>query len=93
MLIRCGGCEAVHDSRLAACPGCGRCPACGTRRVSSKELANWTACRECGAPYCCGCGRCPGCGKVRLFEVGACACGHPDDPRQVASVEQHFGLS
>ena len=92
MLIRCCGCEAVHESTLAACPVCGRCPACGQKRVSRRQLADESTCRACGVPYCDACGRCQGCGRVRLFEVGVCSCGHPDDPEQIKPVEKHFGL-
>jgi hypothetical protein len=40
------GCDAIIDPRLPACPGCGRCPVCGDRRVDVKSP------RECGVPFC-----------------------------------------
>jgi hypothetical protein len=93
VLIRCGGCEAVHESTLPACPSCGRCPACGRRRVPAGELTAYVTCRVCGAPMCAACGRCHGCGALRLFDVGACECGHPSDRERVVAVERHFGFS
>ena len=38
-LIKCGGCDAIHESTQPVCPVCGRCPCCGDRRVSKRELA------------------------------------------------------
>jgi hypothetical protein len=89
-LIRCGGCVAVHESTLVVCPGCGRCPCCGERRVSDSELAS--GCPSCSVPYCSGCGRCHGCGTIRFLEMKPHSCGFPSDVEKVLKVEQSFGL-
>ena len=44
MLIQCGGCSAVHASTLEACPNCGRCPACGSRRVDANPVSQPRGC-------------------------------------------------
>jgi hypothetical protein len=91
-LIQCGGCEAVHESTLPVCPVCGRCPCCGTRRVSKRELAEQADCPVCEVPYCSGCGRCHTCGAVRYSGIEPHTCGFPTDPEKVRSVEESFGL-
>jgi hypothetical protein len=93
VLIKCGGCEAIHASTHPACPVCGRCPNCGDRRFSSLELAEQNVCSGCNLPYCSGCGRCHGCGAVRFAELGPHSCGFPTDAEKVRSVETAFGLS
>lgn len=92
MLIKCGGCEVVHESTLPACPVCSRCPCCGETRVSKRELAEQADCATCGVPYCSGCGRCHVCNKLRFSGMEAHSCGFPDDPEQVRRVEETFGL-
>jgi hypothetical protein len=91
-LIKCPGCDAVHDSTSPTCPGCGRCPYCGDRRVSKRELAEQAACSACGVPYCSGCGRCHACGTVRFSEMGPHTCGFPADKEKVHSLEESCGL-
>jgi hypothetical protein len=91
-LIKCEGCTAVHESTLPVCPGCGRCPNCGERRVSKQELAERAACPSCATPYCTGCGRCHVCGALRFTDMPAHECGFPTDPEQVRTVEKVFGL-
>jgi hypothetical protein len=91
-LIKCPGCDAIHDSTSPACPGCGRCPYCGDRRVSKRELAEQTACAACGVPYCSGCGRCHACGAVRFSEMGPHTCGFPANKEKVHTVEDNCGL-
>jgi hypothetical protein len=92
-LIKCDACDAIHESTLPVCPVCGRCPCCGTRRVSKRELAEHSACPTCGAPYCSGCGRCHHCGALRFADMEAHSCGFPVDPEKVRSVEESFGLN
>ena len=91
-LIRCGGCNAVHESNLTACPVCGRCPHCGDRRVSASQRSALSTCCNCGTPFCDNCGRCHVCGVLRDFGVGPCECGHPNDPKCIEAVERHFAL-
>jgi|GEM_PF-1052191 len=75
--IRCMGCEmAVFDPTRAVCPGCGRCPVCGKKRVKTEA----ESCPECNLPYCDCCGRCPKCAQLRYSDiVTPCECGHPED--------------
>jgi hypothetical protein len=91
--VRCPGCDTIHESTLPVCPGCGRCPACGERRATSKYIAEHVACPACGLPYCDRCWRCHGCGKPRYIDAGTCTCGFPDDPAKLAQMEQAFSLS
>ena len=91
-LIRCGACDSVHESTLAACPGCGRCPSCGAKRVDRRLLKEMRLCPECNVPYCPGCGRCHVCGKLRVFDLLPCTCGHPFDPSVLAKLEESFGV-
>jgi hypothetical protein len=90
-LVRCDGCGAVHESTLSVCPGCGRCPTCGDRRVSMRELAESANCPACGVPYCSGCGRCHTCGAIRFSEMEPHDHGVSEDERARA-VEESFGL-
>lgn len=76
-LIQCGGCEAVFEPEVLACPNCGSCPGCGQKRISKAEKVQ--NCAECDVPYCAGCGRCHGCGKTRFIDLPTCSCGHPDN--------------
>src|SRR5690606_8921917 len=78
-IIRCPGCRAITDARLAYCPGCGRCLGCGDIRVKLPK-----DCPRCEVPYCECCGRCAACGEWRQEEVPTCSCGHPDEPSSVA---------
>ena len=87
-LIRCGGCRAIHESTLAACPACGRCPGCGARQAEA--AAKGPGCPDCRAPYCPCCGRCPACGSLRTVALPPCPCGHPSDPDRLARVEATF---
>jgi hypothetical protein len=87
-LIRCGGCESVHESTLKACPVCGRCPGCGARRIPHIDKAG--DCPGCGAPYCSGCGRCHVCGSLRPIDLPECGCGHPADKEKLARTEEVF---
>lgn len=74
-LIRCLGCEeAVFEPTRTACPGCGRCPVCGSRRAKKVK-----ECPTCNVPYCSCCGRCPQCLKQRYSDIDPCECGHPND--------------
>jgi hypothetical protein len=92
-MIRCGGCEAIHDSRVPVCPGCGRCPHCGAKRASREDWKAWAECAACRLPYCASCGRCHGCSGLRFEDLGTCpGCGFPDDPETVASVERAWGI-
>lgn len=91
-LIRCDDCFAVHESTLPVCPGCGRCPHCGERRVSKRELTEQADCRSCRVPYCSGCGRCHHCGTLRFAEMSVCGCGFPADVEKVRAIERTFGL-
>ena len=91
VLVKCE-CGSVHESKLPVCPGCGRCPCCGVRRVAKRELAQQSACSICGVPYCSGCGRCHVCGAVRFSEMEPHTCGFPTDPDKVRTVEESFGL-
>lgn len=90
-LIKCGGCESVHESTLVVCPVCGRCPRCGTKRAP--DLKKFGDCRECQAPYCSGCGRCHRCGSVRPTDLPPCSCGHPTDKEGLAQTEKAFAIA
>ena len=62
---------------------------CSTMRNSSSSNRNAVAARCCkfagaGANER-ACGRCHGCGTLRVFDVGACECGHPADRERVAA--------
>lgn len=82
--IRCLGCEeAIFDPTRAVCPGCGRCPVCGLRRVKP-EIKD---CPECELPYCTCCGRCPKCAGLRYTEIDSpCECGHPHNAEKLADL-------
>ncbi|WP_156514657.1 hypothetical protein [Planctomyces sp. SH-PL14] len=92
MLIRCLGCEVIHDSAAAVCPGCGRCPNCGDRRISSRDLQSHHLCPQCRTPYCSGCSRCHQCGTVRTFEAPPCRCGFPHQPGLIEALENRCGV-
>src|SRR4051812_28795883 len=93
VFLVCERCDAVHESTLPVCPGCGTCPCCGQRRVTGEQLREMSSCPRCQVPYCAGCGRCHSCGESRFADWEPCSCGFPSDPARVASVEQTFGLS
>lgn len=86
MLIRCPGCDQIHDSSLVICPDMGRCLACGRKRLTSSELEQLTRC--CFVPHCHCCGRCHGCGVLQFTDMMPCECGFPSDPKQRAVVER-----
>lgn len=89
-LIRCVDCEhAVFPSTQTACPGCGRCPSCGLRR-----LAKVTDCPQCSIPYCACCGRCPQCLGLRYadLDLGPCECGYPEDEARLKEVIRYHAL-
>lgn len=90
-LIRCEGCQAVIESTLEVCLGCGRCPGCGTRRLRDDQLA--PNCPECGASQCIGCSRCHACGFRFESGLATCECGHPHDPEQLRRIEKLFAFS
>lgn len=91
-LIRCCGCETIHESTLVVCPGCGRCPSCGKPRISRQELKSMANCPDCETPYCSGCGRCHSCGEIRFRDIEVHGCGFPEDEQKVRTVEETFGL-
>src|SRR5437763_11319629 len=69
--IRCAGCEMIHRMDRLACPSCGRCPNCGTKRVAIAEI-----CAACKLPYCDCCGLCPQCHSARCDDPRTpCECG------------------
>ncbi|HAW32083.1 MAG TPA: hypothetical protein DCY03_28930 [Planctomycetaceae bacterium] len=85
--IRCLGCEStVFDPTRAACPGCGRCPVCGTRRFKTEVKT----CPDCELPYCDCCGRCPQCAGLRYSEIiTPCESGHPQDAEKLADLVRY----
>ncbi len=89
-LIQCGGCESVHESTLAVCPVCGRCPGCGDRRTP--HISKVGDCPNCQAPFCSGCGRCHVCGSTRSTDLQPCTCGHLNDLERLAQTEESFAL-
>ena len=91
-IIRCGGCEAIHDSTLRVCPSCGRCPGCGRRRVSKKDLPAIRRCSECSGSICISCGRCHQCGGMWSHEIETCGCGFPEDPEALRKTEETFRI-
>jgi hypothetical protein len=89
-LITCGGCESVHESALAVCPVCGRCPGRGGRRAPHISKAD--DCPNCQAPFCSGYGRCHVCGSTRSTDLLPCTCGHRIDLERLAQTEASFAL-
>lgn len=86
--IRCPGCETLIDPTRTACPGCGRCPACGVKRARTVKT-----CSKCDIPYCSCCGRCPQCLELRYSEIGPCECGHPRDAEQIEDLVKYHAAS
>ncbi len=76
-VAECPGCDTYYDHSTICCPGCGRCPVCGTRRAKDENLS----CPECGLPFCNECGRYPQCGAARYADIiDPCPkCNHPND--------------
>ena len=83
-LIRCPGCDVVVSPTQPACPGCGRCLGCGSRRAEKIEQ-----CPKCDLPFCDCCGRCPECLELRYSGVSPCACGHPNDDSKLATLVRY----
>lgn len=90
-MIRCQGCQAVIESTLEVCLGCGRCPGCGSRRLRGEQLV--PACVKCGAFQCIGCSRCHACGSRFESGLATCDCGHPHDAEQLRQIEKSFAFS
>jgi hypothetical protein len=86
MLIRCPGCEGIHDSRMLICPNMGRCLACGVKRLTGGELTQITRC--CFKPVCSCCGHCHGCHALQYTDLLPCECGYPLSPAAEVALEK-----